>query len=123
MPTQEEVNQILNKFQSDNVAAYGAGDPAKVAAFYDTHGVIINSTEDKAWHGRTEITKFYTDFMKTETNLKMIGDENFEADNGNYLIQRGHYEADTPRGRIRLPYEQIFKRQKDGSYLIIRDQY
>uniref|UniRef100_A0A914BV33 DUF4440 domain-containing protein n=1 Tax=Acrobeloides nanus TaxID=290746 RepID=A0A914BV33_9BILA len=123
MPTQEEVNRILQKIQSGYEEAFATGDPVKVATFYDTHGVVINSTEDKAWHGRAEITKFYADFMKEESNLKMIGDENFEANNGNYLIQRGHYESDTPKGHIRAPYEQIFKRQNDGSYLIIRDQY
>lgn len=53
----------------------------------------------------------------------MIGTENFEADNGNYLIQRGFFESDTDKGHKKDPYEQIFKRQTDGSYKIIRDQY
>ena len=50
-------------------------------------------------------------------------DKNFEAGNGEYLIQRGFFEMDLPTGHVKHPYEQIFKRQTDGHYLITRDEF
>uniref|UniRef100_A0A914C4R3 Nuclear transport factor 2 family protein n=1 Tax=Acrobeloides nanus TaxID=290746 RepID=A0A914C4R3_9BILA len=94
--SQKDVDQLLKDLQDNFAAAFATGDASKVAAFYEPNAVIIH-TGQKVYFG--------------------IG-----AGNGEYLIQRGFFEMNLT-GHVKHPYEQIFKRQSDGHYLITRDEF
>ena len=55
--------------------------------------------------------------------LQTIIDANYEAGNGEYLIQKGRVEFKLPSGtKKQFPFEQICKRAADGRYLIYHDE-
>ena len=54
-------------------------------------------------------------------HFQTVVDKNLEAGGGEYLVQKGRFLLTGQEGEY--PYEQIFKRQPDGSYVIYHDEF
>ncbi|KAE9555489.1 hypothetical protein FO519_001257 [Halicephalobus sp. NKZ332] len=122
MPRSEkELNDLIRKIQDEFEALWKAGDAKKLADLYHPEAVLVCTS---AWvaYGRKAIEEKYVPLVGPNFNFKLIFDQNLEAGDGEYLIHKGRFAMEDKPG-VFLPYEQIFKRQSDGSYLIYHDEF
>jgi uncharacterized protein (TIGR02246 family) len=105
-------------------AAMVRGDAAAVAAIYteDAHLFFFKGTTLK---GRAAIQEFLTGMFKgmKVTAMKIVSEEIHAA--GDTVLDEGHYEmtseADGKVETSKARYIQVFKKGKDGKFLLYRD--
>jgi len=109
----------VNKF----AAAWATGDAKKVAALYHPNAAFVHVGRC-SYYGKEAIEKVFEKFLATPSDFTIKIEINLEAGDGQYLIQRGSFSNKDDNGKQQdCPYEQIFKRQSDGSYLIYHDEF
>uniref|UniRef100_A0AC35FW17 SnoaL-like domain-containing protein n=1 Tax=Panagrolaimus sp. PS1159 TaxID=55785 RepID=A0AC35FW17_9BILA len=120
--SQEEIDARLKKVKEDFEAAIATGDPQNVADLYHPNAVMVHVGKD-AIYGREEIIKVFEEMFKDPCDFTTLVDANFEAGNGEYLIQRGRVAIKLPDETMKeFPFEQICKRVSDEKYLIYHDE-
>jgi uncharacterized protein (TIGR02246 family) len=105
-------------------AAMVRGDAAAVAAIYteDAHLYFFKGTTLK---GRAAIQEFLTGMFKgmKVTSMKIVSEEIHPM--GDTVLDEGHYEmtseADGKVETSKARYLQVYKKGKDGKYLLFRD--
>ena len=105
-------------------AAMTRGDAAAVAAFYseDAHLYFFKGTTLK---GRAAIQEFMNGMFKgmKVTSMKIVSEEIHPM--GDTILDEGHYEmtseADGKVETSKARYLQVYKKGKDGKYLLFRD--
>ncbi|KAE9555488.1 hypothetical protein FO519_001256 [Halicephalobus sp. NKZ332] len=118
--SQEEIVKIVDKIQDDYHVSWETRDAKKVAQHYHPQGILVYLGEWAA-RGRDEIEEKYKEFLKDPVDFKLTYLENLEAGNGEYIIHKGYFTFVTQPDQ-KFIYEQIFKREPDGSYLIYHDE-
>jgi uncharacterized protein (TIGR02246 family) len=117
---QAKVDALNNAF----AAAMIRGDAAAVAAIYteDAHLYFFKGTTLK---GRAAIQEFLTGMFKgmKVTAMKIVSEEIHPM--GGTILDEGHYEmtseADGKVETSKARYLQVYKKGKDGKYLLFRD--
>jgi len=111
----------MTKIQDEFDKAWKTGDAKKVAELYHPEAAFV-CTGQWAVNGRKAIEEKYAAIIDPKAEFNIIFDLNLEAGDGEYLIHKGRFEAKDKPG-VLLPYEQIYKRQADGTYLIYHDEF
>ncbi|KAE9552610.1 hypothetical protein FO519_004158, partial [Halicephalobus sp. NKZ332] len=114
------IDARLKEVQDHFAEVWGTGDPAKVADLYHPQAVMVHAGK-KSIYGREAIIETFKELLASPSDFSTVVDKNLEAGGGEYLIQKGRFLLTGQEGEF--PYEQIFKRQEDGSYLIYHDEF
>uniref|UniRef100_A0A914DPU2 SnoaL-like domain-containing protein n=1 Tax=Acrobeloides nanus TaxID=290746 RepID=A0A914DPU2_9BILA len=117
--SQQQVDDLIVRVQDKYDKAFKTKDARNVAEFYEPNAVLIK-TGGPAWFGREEIAKALSAFMTVDNQeFHPRFENNYATANDDYIVHRGTYELNGTRYK----YEQIWRKQKDGSYLVARDEF
>uniref|UniRef100_A0A914YST7 SnoaL-like domain-containing protein n=1 Tax=Panagrolaimus superbus TaxID=310955 RepID=A0A914YST7_9BILA len=117
--SKKDAENLITKIQDDFYKKWSAGDAKGLAAFYHPDAVLIERGKSVAY-GLEEIEKKYVEALKTPMGFKLNFELTTPAADGEYIIHRGTFVFDAQPDKPAL-YAQIYKRSKDGQYLIIHD--
>ncbi|KAI1703347.1 hypothetical protein DdX_14983 [Ditylenchus destructor] len=118
--SQEEVNSLINGLEQDFRKAWSNKDAAALAQMYHPQAAFV-ITGVNCDFGREAIQKSLESFLSSSPPpFELHAELCAEAAKGEYLITRGYYV--TADG-TKKPYEQIFKRNAEGKYLIYHDEF
>uniref|UniRef100_A0AC34QXP3 SnoaL-like domain-containing protein n=1 Tax=Panagrolaimus sp. JU765 TaxID=591449 RepID=A0AC34QXP3_9BILA len=120
--SQQEIDEKLKKCQDEFAAVWATGSAEKLADLYHPHAVMVHAGH-KSIYGRENIIATFKEFIASPSDFSVVADQNLEAGDGLYLIQKGRFVLSKDGKNEEFPYEQIFKREPDGSYLIYHDEF
>ena len=126
-PKADALRARLEKMGKDFADAYNRGDDKAVAAFYAEDAVVMPPDSDFV-KGRPAIEAAWKGAHEAGMKNMMLEITDVESD-GTYVIETGKATADIqPAGQEAAKpesykYVVVWKKQKDGSWKIIRDIY
>jgi uncharacterized protein (TIGR02246 family) len=124
-PKADPLRARLEKMGKDFADAYNRGDDKAVAAFYAEDAVVMPPDSDLV-RGRAAIEAFWKSGHEAGMKNMRLEIVDVESD-GTYIIETGKATADVqPAGQAAatpesFKYLVVWKKQKDGSWKIIRD--
>jgi uncharacterized protein (TIGR02246 family) len=124
-PKADPLRARLEKMGKDFADAYNRGDDKAVAAFYAEDAVVMPPGSDFV-KGRPAIEAFWKSGHEAGMKNMRLEIVDVESD-GTYVIETGKATADVqPAGQATATaeaykYVVVWKKQKDGSWKIIRD--
>uniref|UniRef100_A0AC34RCD1 DUF4440 domain-containing protein n=1 Tax=Panagrolaimus sp. JU765 TaxID=591449 RepID=A0AC34RCD1_9BILA len=119
--SEKELEVLMLEIQGNFDKAWKAKDAKAVADFYHPDAVLVNRGK---WfvYGKKDIEAKYVEFLSFPFDAKLTFDLNLETENGEYIVHKGRYEMSNNPG-VLYPYQQIYQKQPDGSYLIYHDEF
>uniref|UniRef100_A0A7E4ZRN8 SnoaL-like domain-containing protein n=1 Tax=Panagrellus redivivus TaxID=6233 RepID=A0A7E4ZRN8_PANRE len=121
MVSQKEIDEIIEKIESDYSVDLEAGNYDKVAEYYHPDAALVHAGNN-GFVGRKAIGKTLAAFAQNDKNFKATLVRNIIAGtDAEFVIHEGTYTSDSLKGK-QLPYRQIFKKE-NGKYLIYHDEF
>uniref|UniRef100_A0A914CDC2 SnoaL-like domain-containing protein n=1 Tax=Acrobeloides nanus TaxID=290746 RepID=A0A914CDC2_9BILA len=106
------------KLLEDFEAAFASGDTAKLRSLFTLDATAVNTGKGE-WHG-AEIDGLLAGFMQQSKKIK-FNIEKVDSTPDFELVIKGDFTLDD--GSDKYPYIFHCKKQGDGSYLIVKDEF